>query len=49
MSRAKAEADSQDLAPSIVEMRVSELSLQAIAARLNTEGHTTWRCKPWPG
>ena len=44
MGRANAEADSQDLAPSIVEMRVSGLSLRAIAARLNAEGHTTWRC-----
>lgn len=36
-----------DLAPWIVELRGEGKSLQAIAAALNAEGHTTRRGKPW--
>jgi DNA invertase Pin-like site-specific DNA recombinase len=36
-----------DLAPFIRELRDEMLTLQAIADRLNAEGHTTRRGKPW--
>src|SRR5262249_3134969 len=36
-----------DLLPLLVEWRDNGLSLQAIANRLNEEGHTTRRGKPW--
>jgi DNA invertase Pin-like site-specific DNA recombinase len=36
-----------DLAPAMREWRAEGLSLAAIAGRLNTEGHTTRRGKPW--
>lgn len=47
-SRAKAAAEAYaDLAPAMREWRATGLSLAAIAERLNTEGHTTRRGKPW--
>jgi DNA invertase Pin-like site-specific DNA recombinase len=36
-----------DLAPSMKQWRDEGLTLQAIAERLNAEGHTTRRGKPW--
>jgi DNA invertase Pin-like site-specific DNA recombinase len=36
-----------DLLPVLVEYRAFGLSLRAIAAKLNAEGHTTRRGKPW--
>jgi DNA invertase Pin-like site-specific DNA recombinase len=36
-----------DLLPSISAMKAEGLSLRAIAARLNAEGHTTRRGRPW--
>ncbi len=36
-----------DLTPAMREWRASGMSLQAIADKLNTEGHTTRRGKPW--
>lgn len=36
-----------DLAPSMKQWRADGVSLQAIADRLNNEGHTTRRGKPW--
>jgi DNA invertase Pin-like site-specific DNA recombinase len=46
-ARAKADADYNDLAPAMVAMRSSGLSLRAIATRLNAEGQTTRRKRPW--
>src|SRR5207302_6263492 len=36
-----------DLLPTMTELRDKGLALQAIAEKLNTEGHTTRRGKPW--
>ena len=36
-----------DLLPAVTEMRAEGLTLQAIAERLNTDGHTTRRGRPW--
>jgi len=36
-----------DLAPLLAKMRTEGLSLRQIAGRLNAEGHTTRRGKPW--
>jgi DNA invertase Pin-like site-specific DNA recombinase len=36
-----------DLLPLMAELRAGGLSLQAVADRLNAEGHTTRRGKPW--
>jgi DNA invertase Pin-like site-specific DNA recombinase len=36
-----------DLAPAMQEWRAAGLSLAAIADRLNTDGHTTRRGRPW--
>jgi lambda repressor-like predicted transcriptional regulator len=36
-----------DLAPIVAELRAKGLSLRAIADRLNRDGHTTRRGKPW--
>ena len=44
---AKAKEAYADLAPTIATMRAEGLSLRQIAARLNTEGHTTRRGKKW--
>jgi DNA invertase Pin-like site-specific DNA recombinase len=47
-ARAKAAAEAYaDLAPAMREWRAAGLSLAAIAVRLNSEGHTTRRGKPW--
>src|SRR5262245_19485477 len=47
-SRAKAAAEAYvDLAPMMLEWRSAGQSLAAIAERLNAEGHTTRRGKPW--
>ena len=46
--RAKAATEAYaDLLPSVRELRGSGLSLQAIADKLNADGHTTRRGKPW--
>jgi DNA invertase Pin-like site-specific DNA recombinase len=47
VARAKAKDAYADLAPAIATMRIEGLSLRAIARRLNEEGHTTRRGKPW--
>lgn len=36
-----------DLCPSMIDMRANGMTLAAIAERLNSEGHTTRRGKPW--
>jgi DNA invertase Pin-like site-specific DNA recombinase len=47
-SRAKAAAEAYaDLRPAMVEMRSQGASLQTVAERLNEQGHTTRRGKPW--
>src|SRR5205823_3762827 len=46
VSKAATEAYS-DLAPAMKEWRAEGLTLEAIAERLNAEGHTTRRGKPW--
>jgi DNA invertase Pin-like site-specific DNA recombinase len=45
--RAKAVQAYADLPPMLIELRGQGLSLQAIAQRLNSEGQTTRRGKPW--
>lgn len=48
VSRAKAAAEAYaDLAPLMTEWRAAGLSLAAIAEKLNAEGHTTRRGRPW--
>ena len=47
VSHALAEAAYADLVPAIVAMQGEGLSLRQIAGRLNTDGHTTRRGKPW--
>jgi DNA invertase Pin-like site-specific DNA recombinase len=46
VAKAAAEAYA-DLLPAMSEWRASGLTLQAIAERLNADGHTTRRGKPW--
>lgn len=47
-ARALAAAEAYaDLAPTMQQWRAEGLTLQAIAGRLNAEGHTTRRGKPW--
>ena len=46
VAKAAAEAYA-DLLPKMVELKADGLSLQAIADKLNREGHTTRRGKPW--
>jgi DNA invertase Pin-like site-specific DNA recombinase len=46
VAKAAAEAYA-DLTPAMREWRAAGLTLAAIAERLNTEGHTTRRGKPW--
>jgi DNA invertase Pin-like site-specific DNA recombinase len=46
-SRQKATEAYCDLLPTVKAMREEGLSLRAIAERLNTDGHTTRRGKPW--
>jgi len=36
-----------DLAPTMAKMKANGLSLREIAGRLNADGHTTRRGKPW--
>jgi hypothetical protein len=44
----KAAADAYaDLSPRMKELRTEGLTLQAIAEKLNLEGHTTRRGRPW--
>jgi hypothetical protein len=45
--RERAEAAYADLAAAIATMHTEGLSLRKIAGRLNEEGHTTRRSKPW--
>lgn len=46
--RAKAAVEAySDLRPMMEEQRASGASLKAIADKLNSEGHTTRRGKPW--
>jgi DNA invertase Pin-like site-specific DNA recombinase len=47
VNRARAVEVYSDLLPSIASMRGEGLSLRAIADRLNQEGHTTRRGRPW--
>lgn len=47
MSRQAASDAYSDLLPTLQEMKAEGLSLRAIAERLNTDGHTTRRGKPW--
>jgi DNA invertase Pin-like site-specific DNA recombinase len=44
---ANALASYADLAAAVAELRAEGLSLRAVAARLNAEGHTTRKGKPW--
>jgi hypothetical protein len=37
----------RNLAPLVAELRAEGLSLRAIADRLNAEGHTMLRGRPW--
>lgn len=46
-SRDAADEAYSDLAPTVRELRESGLSLREIAVRLDEEGHTTRRGKPW--
>jgi DNA invertase Pin-like site-specific DNA recombinase len=46
-SRRAAEEAYSDLIPTVQAMKAEGLSLRAIAERLNAEGHTTRRGKPW--
>jgi DNA invertase Pin-like site-specific DNA recombinase len=47
-ARTKAAAEAYtDLVPMLSEMKVNRFSLRGMAARLNAEGHTTRRGKPW--
>jgi DNA invertase Pin-like site-specific DNA recombinase len=47
-ARAKAAAEAYaDLAPTMKQWRAEGLTLDGIAGRLNAEGHTTRRGKPW--
>jgi DNA invertase Pin-like site-specific DNA recombinase len=47
-SRTKAAAEAYaDLLPTVQQLRTSGLPLQAIADKLNADGHTTRRGKPW--
>ena len=46
--RAKAAIEAYtDLAPTMAKMKANGLSLREIAGRLNADGHTTRRGKPW--
>ena len=45
--QAKAVEAYTDLLPNVTAMKAEGLSLRAIAERLNTEGHTTRRGRPW--
>jgi hypothetical protein len=45
--KANAAAAYADLAPMVAELRAEGLSLRAIANRLNQDGHTTRRGRPW--
>jgi Recombinase len=47
VARANAVAAYADLAPMLSEMKAEGMSLRQIAGRLNAEGHTTRRGKPW--
>jgi DNA invertase Pin-like site-specific DNA recombinase len=47
VNRTKATEVYADLLPSITAMRSEGLSLRAIAGKLNAEGHTTRRGRPW--
>ncbi len=47
VQRAAVAAAYADLAGELAELRAGGLSLRAIAARLNADGHTTRRGKPW--
>lgn len=47
VARENADAAYADLAPMVAELRAGGLSLRQIADRLNAEGHTTRRGKPW--
>jgi hypothetical protein len=46
-SRKAATEAYSDLIPTVQAMKAEGLSLRAIAERLNAEGHTTRRGKPW--
>jgi DNA invertase Pin-like site-specific DNA recombinase len=46
-ARTRADDAYADLAAMLAELRAGGLSLRAIAARLNAEGHTTRRGRPW--
>lgn len=43
----RAEQAYADILPAMTEMRANGMTLAAIAERLNSEGHTTRRGKPW--
>ena len=45
--QANARAACSDLVPIVAALRAEGLSLRQIADRLNAEGHTTRRGKPW--
>jgi DNA invertase Pin-like site-specific DNA recombinase len=47
VARANAAAAYADLAPNTAAMRAEGISLRRIAGRLNADGHTTRRGKPW--
>jgi hypothetical protein len=45
--RQQAQEAYTDLLPTVAALKTEGLSLREIAARLNAEGHTTRRGKPW--
>ncbi|HMB05415.1 MAG TPA: recombinase family protein [Isosphaeraceae bacterium] len=47
VAKMRADKAYADLAPIVAELRAKGLSLRAIADRLNRDGHTTRRGKPW--
>jgi hypothetical protein len=47
VTQAKAEADYTDLVPVVTRLKAEGLSLRQVAGRLNAEGHTTRRGRPW--
>jgi Recombinase len=46
-TRTKARSDYADLVPVVAGLKAEGLSLRQVATRLNAEGHTTRRGRPW--
>lgn len=47
VAKAKADEAYSDITPLVKQLRSEGLTLQSIADRLNNDGHTTRRAKPW--